>query len=510
MLFNSYPFIFIFLPIAFAGFFAIAAVDRRLAALWMFAASLFFYGWWNPRYVVLLVASIAFNYAVGRALVKTRRKRVLAAGIAANLLLLGYFKYADFFIENANAVSGARLPLAHVILPLGISFFTFTQIAFLVDSYTGEACEYDVIHYGLFVTYFPHLIAGPILHHREMMPQFDERSTYRIRAENVAIGLTMFFFGLFKKVVFADGAAPYADTLFRALGNGAQPTLLECWAGVLAYTLQIYFDFSGYSDMAIGLSRLFGIRLPLNFNSPYKAHNIIDFWRRWHMTLSRFIRDYLFTPLALTLRGSTFALTITTLVTMTLVGLWHGAAWTFVIWGALHGIYLIVNYAWQSFRRHSGSQPRPLTIAFARATTLIAVMLAWVFFRATSVREALHAITEMTGLHGITLQPGWIARLGPKAGWLTRHGVHAANLTVFNDKGALVLTLALLLAIALFAPNTQEIIPQARPDAAEGVATRRRSFAWSPTGAWAVVAAGVACAALIAVSNVSPFIYFRF
>src|SRR5581483_10539599 len=355
MLFNSYTFIFGLLPIAIGGFFLLAVYSRRMAAFWLFAISLVFYGWWNPIYVGLLLASIVFNYATGMILAERIQagesrgaEAILVLGVTVNLLLLGYFKYANFFVNNVNAVTHLHLRLSEITLPLGISFFTFTQLAFLIDCYAGDVREYNFIHYGLFVTYFPHLIAGPIIHHKEMMPQFDDPATYRPTSESVSIGLTVFFIGLFKKVIFADGVAPHADALFRTVAGGVTPSFLECWAGMLAYALQIYFDFSGYSDMAIGLSRIFGIRLPLNFDSPYKASNIIDFWQRWHITLSRFLRDYyIYSALSTPRRGRArqYANLIST---MFLVGLWHGANWTFLIWGTLHGIYLAVNRTGQA------------------------------------------------------------------------------------------------------------------------------------------------------------------
>lgn len=360
MLFSSPEFIYLYLPIVLLGFFWLAKWSHRIAATWLTAASLFFYGWWNPAYLGLLMASIFFNYSMGVVLAResmrppdSRRRFLLVFGIAANLLLLGYFKYANFFLDSTNAVIGTTWDAGEIILPLGISFFTFTQIAFLVDAWRGLAKEFNFIHYGLFVTYFPHLIAGPVLHHKEMMPQFGQSETYRLQWENIAVGLTIFAIGLFKKIVLADGVAPYASPVFDAAHAGETLTFLEAWGGVLAYTLQLYFDFSGYSDMAIGASRLFGVRLPLNFNSPYQALNIIDFWRRWHMTLSRFLRDYLYFALGGNRHGKSRRY-VNLLVTMLLGGLWHGAGWTFVVWGGLHGLYLVINHAWSGVKQRFG------------------------------------------------------------------------------------------------------------------------------------------------------------
>lgn len=310
------------------------------------------------------------------------KKSLLGAAITANLLLLAYYKYANFFVSSLSSAAGWESINLDIILPIGISFFTFTQVAFLVDTYQGKVKEYNFAHYLLFVTYFPHLIAGPVLHHKEMMPQFADKKTYLPSADNFAIGLSIFVIGLSKKVLIADNIAPLANPVFEI---NAHPALVESWFGALAYAMQLYFDFSGYSDMAIGLSRLFGVRLPLNFNSPYKAENIIDFWRRWHMTLSRFLRDYLYIPLGGNRNGS-FARFRNLFITMLLGGLWHGAGWTFVIWGGLHGIYLGINHGWHFLQEKLGlsaSQSLRSKIV-ARSITFLAVLVAWVFFRAPS------------------------------------------------------------------------------------------------------------------------------
>jgi len=335
MLFNSYPFLLGFLPVTLIGFFAIGRVSRPGAAAWLTLASLVFYGWWSPAYVALLLASIAFNYTLGARIARARARdepalarRLLIAAVTIDLATLGYFKYANFFLDTLTTVSGITLPAARVILPLGISFFTFTQIAFLVDAYRGIAREYNPIHFALFVTYFPHLIAGPILHHKEMMPQFARPRIYVPHAGNLAVGATIFAIGLFKKTVLADRIAPFVAPVFDGAA-ATPPTLLVAWGGALAYTFQLYFDFSGYSDMAIGLSRLFGVQLPLNFASPYKSRSIIEFWRRWHMTLSRFLRDYVYFALGGNRRGR-LRRYVNLFLTMLLGGLWHGAGWTFV------------------------------------------------------------------------------------------------------------------------------------------------------------------------------------
>ncbi len=307
MLFTSLAFTLLYLPAVFAGFFLLARVSQDWAAIWLFLASVFFYGYWMPEFTLLLLGSVVWNFMVGTRIghfmahpvgsARTMAKRWLVTGITLDLLLLAYFKYANFFVDNLNAVLGGEWDIGRIILPIGISFFTFTQIAFLADAYLKGTREYRFVHYGLFVTYFPHLIAGPVLHHAQMMPQFRLAQTYRIDTANLAAGLALFALGLFKKIVLADGVSPYADAVFNGAQAGLAPDSAEAWLGALAYTLQLYFDFSGYSDMAVGLSWMFNVNLPFNFNSPYRATNISDFWRRWHMTLSAFLRDYLYIPL---------------------------------------------------------------------------------------------------------------------------------------------------------------------------------------------------------------------
>ncbi|MDD4929058.1 MAG: MBOAT family protein [Gallionella sp.] len=416
MLFNSYAFIFLYLPIVLLGFFHLARVRHTYAAAWLTAASLFFYGYWNPAYIGLLLGSIVCNYAFGMWIAKTRtrekgegerdtgqgasRKRLLIVAIVANLGLLGYYKYANFFMGSVNTLAGTQWSLGEIILPLGISFFTFTQIAFLVDTYQGRVKEYNFIHYVLFVTYFPHLIAGPILHHKEMMPQFAHPSSYRINWEHVATGLMLFTLGLCKKTMGADALAPFANGVFNGVQNGVVPTAYEAWAGALAYTLQLYFDFSGYTDMALGIALLFNIKLPVNFDSPYKATSIIEFWRRWHMTLSRFLRDYLYIPLGGNRKGQ-MRRYLNLFATMLLGGLWHGAGWTFVVWGALHGAYLTINHLWREWiaERYLRWVPGWIGALAGGMLTFTAVTAAWVVFRSTDIHQAKVMLEAMFGLH---------------------------------------------------------------------------------------------------------------
>ncbi len=411
MLFNSYAFIFFYLPVVLIGFFRLAKINHAYASGWLALSSLFFYAYWNPAYIGLLLGSIVCNYAFGTWIAKSRTedrglriqrheisKKLLIAAIAANLTLLGYYKYADFFIANIDSLTGLHLQMANIVLPLGISFFTFTQIAYLVDTYQGRVKEYNFIHYVLFVTYFPHLIAGPILHHKEMMPQFAKQTSYKIDWNNVANGLMLFTLGLCKKTLLADALAPYANGVFHAAELGILPTTYEAWAGALAYTLQLYFDFSGYTDMALGIALMFNIRLPANFDSPYKATSIIDFWRRWHMTLSRFLRDYLYIPLGGNRKGR-MRRYANLMITMLLGGLWHGAGWTFVAWGALHGIYLTINNLWRDATAGKVLLPGRIGSMIGGAITFIAVVAAWVVFRSSDIAQARTMLEAMFGIH---------------------------------------------------------------------------------------------------------------
>lgn len=384
-----------FLPLTFAGFFFLGHKGKKAwATLWLVLASFFFYGYWDMRYVPLLFGSICFNYLVGRQLeASDGHKGLLVFGIVINVLLLGYFKYTDFFLSTVNAMAGANLfDLPHIVLPLGISFFTFTQTAYLVDAYRGEAKNQSFVTYCEFVTIFPHLIAGPIINHRDMIPQFVADKTFRINYENIALGLTIFTFGLFKKVVIADKLAIYANEAFNHVYS---LTCVEAWVGALSYTLQLYFDFSGYSEMAIGLALLFNLKIPVNFNSPYQARSIIDFWRRWHMTLGTWVKNYLYIPMGGNRHGE-YKKMRNLLVSMLIIGLWHGAGWTYIIWGALHGILLMINHAW---RKMDIALPKILNWCI----TFFCVVTCWIFFRASSVNEALSMLGSMIDIQSVNL-----------------------------------------------------------------------------------------------------------
>jgi alginate O-acetyltransferase complex protein AlgI len=498
MLFNSYEFLIAFLPLAFFGYLVFLRVSQRSASCWLLLASFAFYSWWDIRYAPLLLASATVNYGFGLAIqvalgAGRRRQALLTAAlsIATNILVLAHFKYATFLL---SVVSGTTFTPSTHSIPLGISFFTFTQIAYLVDTLKGRAKERDPMSYFLFVTWFPHLIAGPLLHNEEMMRQFRGSLRENVRTIAIASGVTLLTIGLFKKVILADSIGFYiADTNaaspFVRAARGIDIGFLDGWAAALAYTCQIYFDFSGYSDMAIGISAIFGIKLPLNFNSPYKARNIAEFWRRWHITLSRFLRDYVYIPLG----GNRRRHLVNLLLTMVIGGAWHGAGWTFVIWGALHGIYLVAYRLWDAARRHVIGD-RPPTRAGALvgwAITFIFVVIAWVFFRAETLPAALSILKGMAGFNGLVADATISEPLTPMAIWI-----------------------AALLGVAWFLPNSQEIMAQAPiwlgiRGYAEQVAPARHLL-WHPTFGWSVVASAVLVVAVLGLTRPTQFLYFQF
>ena len=461
MLFNSSEFLFAFLPATLLIFFLCARFSHRAALAWLTLASLFFYGWWNPVWLPLLLASIGFNYLAGREIAQRSNKRqLLIFAIAVNLAALAYHKYGAFFVESLAAVLGSSYRWQVGELPLGISFFTFTQIAFLVDVYQRRASDFDPVRYGLFVTYFPHLIAGPVLHHKEMMPQFARPDIFRFSADRLADGSVIFILGLFKKVVLADAFGNYARPAFAAAATNPL-TFFEGWGAALSYTLQIYFDFSGYSDMAIGLALMIGIQLPMNFYSPYKARNIADFWRRWHMTLSRFLRDYLYIPLGGNRKGLARQ-QVNLMLTMLLGGLWHGAGWTFVIWGGLHGLYLTVFHAWRRLVDRRGLRLPSAWLPLARwlswLLTFLLVVVAWVFFRAESLPAAMSILQSMTGVNGAVV-PDQILKLIPPLSHLATGAGKVPYLADGTVMGfvEMLLMIAVGLLIVVFAPTLPEL-----------------------------------------------------
>jgi alginate O-acetyltransferase complex protein AlgI len=513
MLFNSYAFIFGYLPITLAGYLLLVRWAPNACVVWLSAASVAFYAGWNPRYVPLLLTSVVFNYICSQFMVGRMTRRgdvrvVLMLAVAVNLGVLGYYKYSNFFVETMEGVTRLTFSIGHVILPLGISFFTFTQIAFLVDLSRGHKSFLTFPKYLLFVTFFPHLVAGPILHHASIVPQFRWRKVDLW--SDLEVGLTIFILGLCKKVVFADTLAKFVGPVFQAVAQGQQLGIIESWAGVVAYSLQLYFDFSGYSDMAIGLARMCGVRFPLNFASPYKAENIIEFWRRWHMTLSAFLRDYLYIPLGGNRHGP-LRRYLNLMVTMVLGGLWHGASWTFVAWGALHGIYLVVNHAWQAVARAFGSaeRPRGLERVVGIFTTYVAVTVAWVFFRSATFPAALSMLRAMAGLNGIFLPQLWQDRF---AKW----GVDLAGFVTFTDMAPtfngmrqVVLTM-IFLGIVWFLPNTQEIMAPYRPALAVGTSKPPVWWQWRPTPGWALLLALCTAVPLLWLNQATEFLYYQF
>lgn len=414
MLFNSLEFIFLFLPIVFFLYYYF--LHKRLylgAKAILVVASLFYYAWWELDYLPVIILSLLFNYVVGNLLSgagikkSVSRRGALAIGVSVNLVLLGYYKYSNFFIENINYLAESSIGIEELVLPLAISFFTFQQIAYLVDCYKGKTDEYDFLNYTLFITFFPQLIAGPIVHHREMMPQFSNKWNLVKKHKNIALGLFLFSIGLFKKVIIADTFSQWAKLGFD---KAEYLNMIEAWVTSLSYTFQLYFDFSGYTDMAVGAALLFNIYLPINFNSPYKSLDISDFWRRWHITLSRFMRDYIYIPLGGNRLGSRKTLR-NLMATFLIGGLWHGAGWTFLFWGALHGVALSVHriWKWLGFSMHR---------YVAWFITFNFVNVTWVFFRAETWDDAIKVLKGMF-MGDFILSEEWIGRLG----FLQEYGV---------------------------------------------------------------------------------------
>jgi len=515
MLFNSLQFLLVFLPITCLGF----LICRRFGNvqwvfIWLFVCSATFYGAWEPRYLILLFGSIAGNYTVARYLAKQKSKLLLGVAIAANLSVLGYFKYANFVLQTLAYLLKIDVPALAIELPLGISFVTFIQIAFLVDVYRNRTDDLGLPKYALFVSYFPHLIAGPIIHHKEVMSQFTNERLKSVSYSDVTTGVAFILCGLFKKVILADAMTSYATPAFHLAGLNQPISFFDAWGAALAFSFQIYFDFSGYSDIAIGLSMLFGIRLPFNFNSPYKSSSIIDFWRNWHITLSRFLRDYLYIPLGGN-RGGSVRRYVNLMIVMLLGGLWHGASWLFVIWGGLHGIYLIVNHAFRYLKDRLLPNSR-IGDGLAAACSLLvfpAVLVSWVFFRAESWLGAKVMIKAMLGGFGILMPERYQAVLGPLGAPIMRvlH-MQTGNLVTFGSPVAALTILAVTLFVFVL-PNSQELLLGASGDRADSLRSKfARALAFRPTPLSAVAGAlvGIAVLAIIYAGVPSEFIYFQF
>jgi D-alanyl-lipoteichoic acid acyltransferase DltB (MBOAT superfamily) len=511
MLFNSFPFLCLFLPAVLIVYYCAARFGPRYAAFGLVLASFVFYGFWNPSAVILLVTSIAFNFCSG-VLIHRYKKRlslqrtVLGLAVAGNILLLAYYKY---WLVLAGWL-GAQLNLSvvspgdSVLLPLGISFFTFTQIGYLVDLRDGLARRDGLLDYVLFVTFFPHLLAGPILYHRDIMPQFAAKETYRFNPENLAVGFGIFVIGLAKKVIIADTFSSHVGAGFA---NPARLDTYGAWTVALAYSLQIYFDFSGYSDMAIGLARMFGVRFPPNFDSPFKSKSIIEFWQRWHITLSRYLNLYVYSPLSTCIirhrvaRGkpisrqgmatpSAFLMTVALPIfcTMILAGVWHGAGLPFLVYGLLHGFYLTANHAWRVFVPKL-NLPAPLHLVASEmklVLTFLAVVASLVIFRARSVSDALEVFKGMLGLHVVVQGQVSALELSPLA------------------IGILV---SIGLIIARVLPNSIELFSSFSP---AYPAVRGSAIQWVPNKGWGIVLGMMASASILLLSGAAEFLYFFF
>lgn len=501
MVFSSLEFIYLFLPPVLIGFLCLRALRMETAIIWwLIMASLVFYMCWSPKHLILLLGSVGFNYLVHLSLQKNKSKTVLTLGIIVNLLMLGVFKYADFFIGNFNTITGIQAPELGLILPLAISFYTFQQVSFLRDTYQDKLVNCDFKKYVLFVTFFPQLIAGPIVMQRDTIPQFTISHFSNRYVTNIMAGATLFSIGLFKKIVLADGIAPMANAVFTIADQGGNVPMEAAWLGAIAYTFQIYFDFSGYCDMALGLALMFGIRLPINFNSPYRSLSIVEFWRRWHITLSRFLRDYLYIPLGgnktglLGTRGNLA-------ITMLLGGLWHGAGWNFIIWGALHGGYLMINHVWSGSKVGQSCRINinPYFYAsFAWSTTIIAVILAWVFFRAETFTGATIMLQSMFGMTEYI-------------------GLKTAQEIVPDFELAPYFLLGMTMIVVLL-PNSIEFTSKYRPvlDTAKEIGEplfKVFQLRWSPRPAWAVGFTAIALVSIIQIyrlNDLTEFIYFNF
>ena len=489
MPFNSYPY-FLFLAVAMLGFRLLekrALTGRRVFLL---LASYAFYAWWRADFLVLLCGSTLVNYAIGQQIEQRRarqadRRAFLIAGLVFNLGLIATFKYDTLFVGTANDLMGLGLAVPHFFLPLAISFFTFEQISYLVDADAGKTHNYSLLDYALFVAYFPHLIAGPIVRHNDLIPQFRQ---LRAGNDDLATGITLFSLGLAKKSLIADNLSPFADAIFNAAGRGTHLGATDSWLGTLFFAFQIYFDFSAYSDMALGSSVMLGIRLPVNFHSPYKSASIIEFWRRWHISLSAFLRDYLYFPLGGNRQGRGRRY-LNLFITMLLGGLWHGANWTFMLWGGLHGFYLAINHAFRHATKGKAPPPAlrlPLHIASV-ALTFAATTLAWIMFRSADLAAARNVVGGFLGQG------------------------HSAIVS-FSPLAAA--TLLALSVIVWFMPNSMELMWRYRPAlpspyADQPVAPAKR-LSWQPTPLNAAAYGLLCIVAVLALSNLKPFIYFQF
>ena len=475
MIFSTYKFIFLFLPVTFSVYFFLNHFRFfSLSKIWLVICSLFFYSQGSPAFFPFFFASITGNYLFGMAMVKTegnsgiQKKLLFAAGLAGNIGLLGYYKYTDFFIENYNLLTGSDVALKHIVLPIGISFFTFQLIAFLVDCYRGETEQYDFISYLLFITFFPQLIVGPIIHHAEIVPQFERKENLKLNYENIALGLFLFSLGCAKKILLADPLTTDAQSFFNAVP--ANPTMLQSWFSSIEYTISYYFDLSGYADMAIGLGWLFNMHIPQNFDSPYKARNFQDYWRRWHITLSRFLSAYIFRSVykkEVPWRNYYVA----TMVTFLVSGFWHGAGWTFVVWGLINGLLVCIASAMK--RRN---WKLPFLTAFLMTAAGVVIMR--VLFVSSSFPDAWHVYSGMLNFRS----------LGSSLGEAVRSITHF----VISHRG-IGLRLTVALGICWFMPNSK---------------TMEERF--HPTALRLIASAGLMLLCLMEMNKVVQFLYFQF
>ena len=516
MLFNSIDFLLIFLPCTLLLYYVLGKVEGPYARIWLCVASIVFYGWLNPGLVIILAVSVLFNFGISLLITSQKERRqqnlFLTVGVVGNLGALFYYKYAHWVLTVLADLGLHAGPLGQIVLPLGISFFTFTQIGYLLDCRDGLAKNRTFVDYVLFVTFFPHLIAGPILHHRDVMPQLTNPAIYRFSHKNFSIGLMIFFAGMFKKTVIADNISMIADAGFQSAGTAG---FGASWISVLAYALQLYFDFSGYSDMAIGLAIMFNIRFPLNFNSPYKARNIVEFWQRWHMTLTSYLNAYLYNPISIRLSravmerrpneknplatwyGFLLTIAVPTIWTMVLAGVWHGAGGKYLIFGALHATYIVVYRRWSPYgtkRRKKLVSPmaRAADLWSARIITLICVAVADIFFRADSISQALSLLAGMVGLH-----PGDLAFQLQGTGVLWHAWLE-------------LLVLIGLFAVVWTAPNIYQMLGESSPAIGKVEAVKDGLLRWQPTLFWAAATGVVGATAVIAIGGASPFLYFQF
>ena len=485
MLFNSYTFVFIFLPIVLGVFFTFCYFQLRKAAqLSLLACSLAFYGYWDLRFLPLLGGSIIFNYFCGNQIFQTdsakKRKIFLIIGIFLNIAALFYFKYLNFFIGTTNYFLNWQLNLVEVILPLGISFFTFTQIAYLVDVYQFKATPSGWGSYGLFVTIFPHLIAGPVLHHKDMISQFDDSLSYKWSSANFANGTFLFVMGMAKKVLIADNLIPFVSYAFDK--GQMDIAFLQAWIGAIAYMIQLYFDFSGYSDMAVGLGLYFNVKLPINFNSPYQATSMIDFWRRWHISLSNFLRDYLYIPLGGSRKGE-FSKLLNLAFTMFLGGVWHGASWTFIIWGAIQGFLLVINHLW---RKLNIQMPNLL----AHFITMFVFVVSLAFFRSHDLTSGYDMLKGLFGFNGLVLPKSYESSVG----FLKEYGIIFKTNHLSNARMKDLVIMFILLMAAFVLPNSMYW---------------KERFLRRPI-LWGGACAGAFIACVLNLQGLTEFLYYQF